>query len=126
MQTPEIRIYDETGILWQRDIDLTRDIMDLAVRKWEEYILSHYSLTIDLTIRDNLGPAAATTEVEYTVPLVNLRDKKLFTSVAAYKLAFGTDSNGDHPEATINITTFCSKPWTRAISATSIQYSSTN
>jgi hypothetical protein len=101
--TYEIKIYDATGTFSRSEQDIIKKIMEIAVIDWQKHIVSQHPLTIALTIRDDLWSRAAQTNVEYTVPLATINGKALYTSVAAYKAAFGWDYNGSDHDIKIDV-----------------------
>jgi len=103
--THQTIIHDTTRQFSQSEQKFVKKIMDLAVEDWLKHINSQHPLTVELTIRDDLGSAAALTLVRatYQVPVADLGAKTLKTSVAAYKLAFGYDHNGEDPDIFIEV-----------------------
>jgi hypothetical protein len=99
----DIQLYDTTGSLSRTEKDIVRKTMEIAVADWQKHIVSPHALTVALTIRDDLRSVAAQTNVEYTVPLATVKGNTLYTSVAAYKAAFGLDYNGSDHDIKIDV-----------------------
>jgi hypothetical protein len=102
MKIPHFSVLDQTSSFPQKDLEMTATILMSSIEKWGDVILSPHPLTIELTI-EKLSAGVALSRSEFSVQLKNHKHETLLTSVAAYKLAFGTDLNGDAPDIKIAI-----------------------